>query len=703
MWKSLVALLRAPNWKRTAAANTTTITVLWAFLLGVLIYGCVRTGSVESAFIIYHGPCSRSRTYNLLLHLLLNIISTLVLSSSSFFMQILSAPTRLELDRAHGRSSWVHIGVPSLRNFMYQRPLKLACWVLLACSSVPLHLFFNSISFEVRNVRSTFGMTIATESFLDGGAYFGPGASLWNTAVPYNCSILGLPGHKKNDDLCRKSMRQDSSVWISEGYSPGEGLIFPSTWTNESSDVKASLTLAAATASNWDLLDPETCRREFLYCGDGKGMQDHTNVVLVVNTSASSIPNPGWTRKQVFPLMGQADSEFWKDIVPEEERNSLWLYKNCVVMSAFDDGKCRNSCKPNLGLQGLATDDVDIVDPSSNTDRSWLRAYAIFLAALILALDYFYRATDGTFRISGDFGASGKNGFVTQDQGSSDEYTGDFIRLVLLANVPQGVLSVSYLSFNSLITQLSVAKEWALMSTGFHPLRVTSPSGEQVATHLLGLPYSWSVPCIALGILLHWLVSNSCYVFMTDGGFYGSWTGSPTMTNNTLGLSDFGFVGLGYSTVAIMISIVIFAITICIPILLGVWRLPGNNVIVGSNSLAIAAACHASTVSSAGGHVPSSAEHEPAEEGAETSGLMRVDTPDPGEEALATSGDENNWTQDSNFVKLSRSKVKWGVVKMPPEFYANLAEDLDDIAVEHLSFGVEADMVGAPVYGKWYS
>lgn len=125
-----------------------------------------------------------------------------------------------------------------------------------------------------------------------------------------------------------------------------------------------------------------------------------------------------------------------------------------------------------------------------------------------------------TVNSSGDFGISGKNKFVTQDQGSSDAYSGDFIRMVFLANVAQCVLSISYLNFNSLITRLSLAKEWALMGTGFRPLRVTDPEGEQVSTHFLGLPYSWSVPCIALGILLHWLVSNSCYVFMTDGGTF---------------------------------------------------------------------------------------------------------------------------------------------------------------------------------------
>lgn len=118
---------------------------------------------------------------------------------------------------------------------------------------------------------------------------------------------------------------------------------------------------------------------------------------------------------------------------------------------------------------------------------------------------------------SGEFGVSGKKRFVMQNKGSS-AYAGNFVKTVLLTNVPQCVLSITYLQFNWLISRLSVAREWARMSTGFRRLRVTDPAGEQASSYVLGLPYSWSVPTIVLEILLHWLVSNACYAFMADGG-----------------------------------------------------------------------------------------------------------------------------------------------------------------------------------------
>lgn len=52
------------------------------------------------------------------------------------------------------------------------------------------------------------------------------------------------------------------------------------------------------------------------------------------------------------------------------------------------------------------------------------------------------------------------------------------------------------------------------------------------------------------------------------------------------------------------------------------------------------------------------------------------------------------------FWKLARSKLRWGVIQMPPEWYAEFE---DEGGVEHLGFGVEEDNVQAPVPGRKYA
>ena len=67
--------------------------------------------------------------------------------------------------------------------------------------------------------------------------------------------------------------------------------------------------------------------------------------------------------------------------------------------------------------------------------------------------------------------------------------------------------------------------------------------------------------------------------------------------------------------------------------------------------------------------------------------------------------DEEDWDeideQSSLFKKLARSKIRWGVVEMPPEWHAEW--DNEDDVVAHLSFGVEEDDVMPPEPGRLYA
>jgi hypothetical protein len=53
---------------------------------------------------LYVGSCGIVNKWNLALHLLINILSSILLSASNYAMQILSSPTRSECDKARYRS-----------------------------------------------------------------------------------------------------------------------------------------------------------------------------------------------------------------------------------------------------------------------------------------------------------------------------------------------------------------------------------------------------------------------------------------------------------------------------------------------------------------------------------------------------------------------------------------------------------------------
>ena len=88
---------------------------------------------------IYTGKCAFASRLTTGLQLLINILSSALLGASSYCLQQLGAPTRDEIDEAHGKGKWLHVGVLSLRNLPNISKRRQVVWLSLAISSIPLH------------------------------------------------------------------------------------------------------------------------------------------------------------------------------------------------------------------------------------------------------------------------------------------------------------------------------------------------------------------------------------------------------------------------------------------------------------------------------------------------------------------------------------------------------------------------------------
>lgn len=104
-------------------------------------------GSQNGIGTIFTGDCGKSQLLNVYLHIAINILSTLLLGISNYCMQLISAPSREEIDRAHARKTWVDVGVPSARNVWKLNLSKKIIWCGFAITSATLHLFWNSAVF----------------------------------------------------------------------------------------------------------------------------------------------------------------------------------------------------------------------------------------------------------------------------------------------------------------------------------------------------------------------------------------------------------------------------------------------------------------------------------------------------------------------------------------------------------------------------
>jgi hypothetical protein len=76
------------------------------------------------------------------LHVLINALSTMLLSSSNYTTQVLNAPTREDLDVAHAKEEWLDIGRLSNRNLRAIPPSRTMLCLVLVLSSTPLHMLY---------------------------------------------------------------------------------------------------------------------------------------------------------------------------------------------------------------------------------------------------------------------------------------------------------------------------------------------------------------------------------------------------------------------------------------------------------------------------------------------------------------------------------------------------------------------------------
>lgn len=94
---------RLSGWRMSAFINTVLVSnVLFVLIFSHLILWA-KSGNLNGYHIIHSGKCAEKSVgrLNTLLHLMVNILSSLVLASTNFFMQVLNSPNRAELDSVH--------------------------------------------------------------------------------------------------------------------------------------------------------------------------------------------------------------------------------------------------------------------------------------------------------------------------------------------------------------------------------------------------------------------------------------------------------------------------------------------------------------------------------------------------------------------------------------------------------------------------
>ena len=170
--------------------------------------------------------------------------------------------------------------------------------------------------------------------------------------------------------------------------------------------------------------------------------------------------------------------------------------------------------------------------------------------------------------------------------GNSGNAASKITSSILVANLPQAILSFIYLHLNGLLTTMFLASEYLDFSTTRKGLRVSIPKEDtaQRSTYFLQLPYRIAIPLMVLSGVLHWLVSQS--IFLAVVAEYAS-TGVLA--------SSVAVASCGFSPLAMILVLGLGGLIAFTTIIVGRCK-KFNSLgmsLAGSCSAAISAACHA--------------------------------------------------------------------------------------------------------------
>ncbi|KAF2136045.1 uncharacterized protein K452DRAFT_215267, partial [Aplosporella prunicola CBS 121167] len=588
---------------------------------------------------IYTGDCNKVERTSTVIHLLINILSSLLLGASNYCMQCLCAPTRAEVDQAHFQRRFIEIGVQSIRNFRLIKRWKFIIWCLLGVSSLPLHLVYNSVFYSSLanhdywvlgidqklpdptsgDIFNELGCLSADEDTID------PIALRKNmTADSSNLERLSnsqcLDAYSKdllpersnlilvmqsNDTICQQKDSEQFCSWSYCAYNCSQSFLYIlHTYGVESPTYDWMIAAEAYEAYDRDEVNAKLAK-----------IKEHPD-----NWAVQGVPIKGCLSQRVEPkcrlnfslplgitaVVFNFMKAFCITIV-------LWFYRDQPLVTV-GDAVASFLLSPDPDTAGLclttAIEVQDIWGRQENTTVKAKEAYNqhklsyskgasrnVWIAWIILTNCYSFitcisvtttLAIYGSTKTTREGWRSGLGAVTVSNIINGWAIpSSNVVASILIANIPQTVLSFLYLIHNNLWTRMLLAAEWSDFAYERKGLRLSSRNADssQRSTYFLQVPYRYGIPLMALCTLLHWMISQSIYLAVID--MY-------SMSDELI--PEERIVTCGYSLVAIICTIVVALIMMVVTIIMArMKKLKPGIPLVGSNSVAIAAACHAPT------------------------------------------------------------------------------------------------------------
>ncbi|KAJ8131683.1 hypothetical protein O1611_g1943 [Lasiodiplodia mahajangana] len=549
------------------------IGTIFATNLSILVYASSKYPARDGVGLLYAGDCDTVKSANRWLHLLINVLSTGMISASSFCIQLQASPTRADVDKMHGLNKWLDIGAPSLRNLRYIGQWRLACCIVLAFSSLPIHLIFNSAVFQAL-ASNDYSVAVVDESFISGASWDlstairnrggDPGWDDVHTNPP-NVTYESLVDGMQKDVM--KGLYEMKNV--SECYA-----LYEDYWAIQQGNVVVVAKNGPNTSNKNDslLLYTFVTPRYDNYAKNLWAAENGTAIYIAFSPSPpphnDGIPRPTALRGVLLPSsVSVCTLNFLKLLA----LFSVWLSRK----------RAESRRKTRSEEWGVVVD----------TEEHVLARREAVLSTLGDAIQSFMQEPDEATKnmcLATKYDFLQKGTLFKRWRKEKSEppvhprkWEMSQRRWMSAATL---LFSIMYTVCGAIMTTCLVQREFSLMYTRAHrkPLRVSEPVGIQRSSYFISLPLRYGVPLNLFSAVFHWLVSQSYFLARITALLP---TGDEDYANS--------FSTLGYSPYAIIVTGIVAFIQITTVILLGCRKYDGTMSMVSTNSMAISAACHA--------------------------------------------------------------------------------------------------------------
>ncbi|KAK4209745.1 hypothetical protein QBC37DRAFT_449745 [Rhypophila decipiens] len=595
------------------------------------------SASPGGSVTVLSGPCQRVNRAKVLIQLAITAASLTLLAASNFAAQAWTALTREEIDRVHRSDDTVDIGIPSLRNMTHISLPRRILWLVIAISSS------SSASDYTVSVlaREEFLRSFSTH---ESGTYPSPDAPQYQPSGHRQWENITLEGMVQRygtgfaDDY-RSVILVAESLCNRETYTrhtehPSRAVLYRGVMQ----------TMSAIPQTRWlcDLFDHSqiyfdnihrnaTCRAASLTNLTRSEWKVNLGKIAAANKAAENnrpydcvVLSP-WALSERVELECRLISStlFWwlatssNILIAVLLAAMSMLYKSTPLVTVgdvIDSYLCTPSS--DFGLDEASYDFTTFKNiyrhrprmegvqhhggkkrrlwKAAGRTRWWLTVRWWLLVLFIVAAGFAqtWRAekhyTDNSMAaiFSRGIDSLRRTSMVLPRLTTASSSTiHTRLQLVILANLPQLGMVVTYLLYNSLVTIMVVELEWNALATKPKSLRVSQPrkNSSQRGTLFLSLPYRFAVPLLLASGGLQWLVGQSLFFAEVD-----------LWDEKGQRLGDEAILTPGYSHLALFWLLILGVLAWLPAVLTGfLGRLPTEGMpLLGSCSAVVAACSH---------------------------------------------------------------------------------------------------------------